>query len=61
MTGPKATPPRWKKVKATTRRSCRVVAVPQHLMTEGRRIVRFDEKSGNTLILHPTKGLRHVG
>jgi hypothetical protein len=54
MTGPKATPPRWKTVR-------RIIYQIRHgIDIKGRRVVRFDAKSGKTLTLHPTKGLRNV-
>ena len=54
MSGPKATPPRWKTIRRI------IFQLRRGIDIEGRRIVRFDPETGKTLTFHPTKGLRNV-
>lgn len=54
MTGPKATPPRFKTVRRIIKQ------MRANMDIKGKRVVRFDEATGKTLTYHPTKGLRHV-
>ena len=52
MTGPKATPPKWKTVRRI------IWQMRRKMDIKGRRVVRFNEVTGKTLTYHPTKGLR---